>query len=216
MLTKDYVDQEFFINTDDYSQIENRLYDEEKSLASLIFSEFTALDEKYDSVELPRLKEFYSLDGWRRFKKDILTKSTNTETLVMLFLKRAKETNDASTSEEDAKSYWDDADEDSYPRDRFDKFEDWYETRDYYEWDGDNQRENWEMFTSENKDIYDALDQDDYFDTSYGGVIFSHRIQKQFVAINNVINELLAEIDEEIKTKLEENKYKAIVYCFEY
>ncbi len=213
MISIEAVDQTYFINVDDYYTIQDALNDEDKGISTLIFDSCTILDEKWKSIELKGLSEFSSLSEWKKFKSSLIEKFNAVEKYIMVYLDRASKIADGE-SEDDAKSYWNDSDDDSYPKDSFETFKEWYGSQSYYEWDADNRQISWDDFQKENNDIYNALDTEDYID--HYGNIYTRGMVRALEVVQKRINELLKEIDSDIALKINENKYEAVEYIFTY
>lgn len=214
------VDQTYFINVDDYYTIEDAIVDEHKGFGNLIRFSCTVLDDNWKSLSFPGLEEFSSRAEWKKFKLNLINKFNNVEKYILLYIKRYKEISEESMDEDEAKEWWNNTEEDMYPRDSFDTFKDWYESNSYYEWQSDNTSISIKDFEEQNTDISEALkkmDSDDYIE-KYSGKVYSHRIQKYLTSIENRITELFAEIDADISNKLNDrsNRLDAIQYIFEY
>ena len=212
IITYPYVCQEFFINVNDFYGIKDDLSYEEKGFSTLVFDSINVLDEKGEMVHLEALTDYFDLDGWRAFKKQIQERFAAVEKYVGIFLDRAKNVASHDMDEKEAKEYWDESDEDSWPRDSYDAFEDWYESNGYYDWLNDEKQFIWDDFKNENEDIYNAIDSDLYID-SYDNV-FTRTLDRKFEDAQKFLTERIKEIDDDINKNIENRKYDAILYIF--
>jgi len=193
------------INPDAYYDMENNLSYEDKGLVYLLFQSFEALDEKWEVINLPALNSFETISQWHKFKKDVGKKWNSTNKMIDLYMDRMKNIINNSMDKEDAKQYWDDKEEDGWPKDKYETFDDWYESNDYHEWENENQQFTFDDFIRENKDISKQIKSDNYINNygyfrSYDTDDFTKSINIEIKAIDdNIYN----------------NRYNAIIAIFE-
>jgi len=212
MVSIETVDQKYFINENEvknWSDTDGYLY-------NLLFIDCNVVDENWNEYVIPSLSEFYSIGEWKEFKTALMQKIEQLKKYTKIWIDKLEKIQSGYMSEEDAKAYWDESDEDMYPRDSFDAFEDWYESGSYYEWESESRNDDLDSINKEFPEFDDKIDTDMYFDSSHSGQYYWHTIEKRFDEMKEDSLSTIASIDKQIEEAIEEHKYDAIEYIFEY
>lgn len=163
MITMNDVNEQFCYYIS-YNEIENIVYDDlGKGIAKLIFHSCEVLDNDGKKIELNYIEEYNSIKEYYMFKKVLINKINELKKYILIYIEHAKSCN-ADYTEDQAKEFWNDCDNDDYPKDSFDSFDNWYESKDYYDWLNDQSQDSWNFFSEENSELYNAISSDKYID----------------------------------------------------
>jgi len=204
------IDQKFFMNPD---EIKN-WYGAEGCLYKLLFIDCNVIDDKGNEYVLPELEEFYSVDEWKKFKVALIQKIEQLKKYTKIWVENLEGVQSQIVDEDEAKQYWDDLDDDDYYKEKYKKFEKWYQSDSYYQWEADNRNSDLEYINNDFPEFNKVIDSKIYYNDSYSGSYYWDDIENQLDNMKDYSLEIITDIDKGIEEAIEEHKYDAIVYAF--